>query len=222
MPCIYQTAKSIFLRNSSNVKWAESFGKAMEYLRQFPEGASYLNGASPEAEDYISKMANRFIQGRSITPSIPATVMDEMIGVILSSYYDISAVDIPQAYNFHRLSMGAENVIGSLLEAYLASVLEPAGWVWCSGSFVKAVDFIKPNAQMEQWSLLQVKNRDNSENSSSSAIRNGTQIKKWFRTFSRNGATNWGNFPDEQLRSMMSEDKFKDFIVNYMRTLKKS
>ena len=158
MPCIYQTARSIFNRSNSNVRWAESFGKAMEYLRQFPENASYLNGASPETEDYISKMANRFIQGRSITPSIPATVMDEMIGVILSSYYDISAVDIPQAYNFHRLSMSAENVIGSLLEAYLASVLEPAGWVWCSGSFVKAVDFIKPDAQMEQWSLLQVKN----------------------------------------------------------------
>lgn len=221
MPSIYQTAKDIFLQNNSNVSLAESFAKSIEYIRQYPESASYLNGASPESEDYINKMASRFIQGRSISPSIPATVMDEMIGVILSSYYDIPADDIPQAFNYHRLSMSAENVIGSLLEAYLASVLEPAGWVWCSGSFVKAVDFIKPDAGMTQWSLLQVKNRDNSENSSSSAIRNGTQIKKWFRTFSRNGATNWENFPDEQLRSKMSEEKFKDFIINYMEILKK-
>jgi hypothetical protein len=27
-----------------------------------------------------------------------------------------------------------------LLERYLASVLEPMGWIWCSGTMVKSVE----------------------------------------------------------------------------------
>ena len=51
--------------------------------------------------------------------------------------------------------MAAENNIGLLLERFIASVLEPIGWIWCSGSAVRAVDFIEPNTGI----LLQIKNR---------------------------------------------------------------
>ena len=41
------------------------------------------------------------------------------------------------------------------------------------------------------WKMLQVKNSDNSENSSSKKIREGTQIKHWFRRFSKQNKHNW-------------------------------
>src|SRR6202453_1801536 len=89
--------------------------------------------------------------------------------------------------------------------AYLAEKLEPsgrsggrspysesyyAGWIWCSGTSVKAVDFIHYDEKNNEWNLLQVKNRDNTENSSSSKIRDNTTIKKWFRTYSQRDTTN--------------------------------
>ena len=40
-----------------------------------------------------------------------------------------------------------------------------AGWIWCSGTSVKAVDFIHYDEKNNEWNLLQVKNRDNTENS---------------------------------------------------------
>jgi hypothetical protein len=116
--------------------------------------------------------------------------------------------------------MGAENLVGDLLERYLASVLETRGWVWCSGALVKAADFIKPPTRPgEAWRLLQVKNRDNSENSSTSAIRAGTVIEKWHRTFSKRIGSNWGAFPDASLREHLSEDSFKEYVRNYLRAL---
>ena len=60
---------------------------------------------------------------------------------------------------------------------------------------VKSVDFIK-GAGLNEPRLLQIKNRSNSENSSSSAIRQGTSIEKWYRTNSTNGKTRWEFLPD--------------------------
>ena len=79
----------------------------------------------------------------------------------------------------HFVYMSAENMNGEILEEYLASILEPLGWCWCAGAIYKAIDFcyLEPGKEI----LLQVKNKYNTENSSSSAIRNGTKIKKWNR-----------------------------------------
>ena len=79
----------------------------------------------------------------------------------------------------HRDSMAAENFIGNLLESYLDRKLSNYGWVWCCGEMVKSVYFINPESN--GFTLLQVKNRDNSENSSSKSIRDGTTILHWFR-----------------------------------------
>ncbi len=117
--------------------------------------------------------------------------------------------------------MGAENLVGDLLERYLASVLEPRGWVWCSGSVVKAVDFLRPPTRPGAAPLLlQVKNRDNSENSSSSRVRDGTDIEKWFRTYSRTGDTNWPAFPDPTARPYLNEPAFQQFVATYLRDLR--
>ena len=51
------------------------------------------------------------------------------------------------------------------------------GWLWCNGNVLRAIDFCSSDGAI----LLQIKNKSNTENSSSSAIRTGTDIKKWYR-----------------------------------------
>lgn len=111
--------------------------------------------------------------------------------------------------------MCAENCVGALLERYLDSVLRANGWHWCCGDFVKAIDFVGRNTD-GSWLALQIKNRDNSENSSSSAIRNGTPIQKWFRSFSKTGLTNWGNLPELMQGYSLSEEGFISFARTYL------
>ena len=144
-----------------------------------------------------------------------------MVSLILEHYFQIPAADLGDASRLHSLAMGAENLVGDLLERYLATLMEPLGWAWCSGSLVKAVDFVKPGIPPGSWRLLQVKNRDNSENSSSSAIRGGTTIEKWHRTFSRRAGANWSAFPEDSLKGSLSEADFKRFVTGYLEGLRK-
>lgn len=77
----------------------------------------------------------------------------------------------------HNLFMSAENVQGSLLEEYIALKTRPYGLLWAAGNVLRAVDF----CDVSGCFLLQVKNKYNTENSSSAAIRKGTAVQKWFR-----------------------------------------
>jgi hypothetical protein len=86
---------------------------------------------------------------------------------------------------YHNLFMSAENIQGNLLEEYISQSIRPYGWIWCNGNVLRAIDFCSSDGAV----LLQIKNKSNTENSSSSAIRTGTDIKKWYRlgTQTRNG-----------------------------------
>lgn len=204
---------------------ADIYSSLIQFLVTEPATASSMRSkGSPVigSKDYIRMQASAFASSRNPrSPQPPATVPDEMVSVILHEYFNVPLDDLKRAKDEHLLSMGAENLVGELLERYLASILEPRGWIWCSGSMIKAVDFIKPPSKVGgQYKLLQVKNRDNSENSSSSAIRLGTHIEKWFRTFSKREGSNWGAFPDESIRPLVSEPAFKDFVSAYLQALK--
>jgi hypothetical protein len=210
---------------SINPSLVEKYAAVIKFLACSPGMAAAMRGSSAPpigTADYIRKQARVFAQARDPRqPQTPKTVPDEMVSVILVSYFDKAPGDVERIKHEHQLSMGAENMVGDLLERYLASVMEPRGWIWCSGSMVRAVDFIKPPQNSRGlWRLLQVKNRDNSENSSSSAIRIGTQIEKWHRSFSRKAGTNWEAFPDEDVRRHLSEDQFKAFVRNYLQALR--
>lgn len=210
---------------SINPGLSDKYVGLIRFLAQEPAAASAMRGKSAAAigsAAYIRSQAIGFAQSRQPrSPEAPSTIPDELVSFILHEYFDVPASDLVRAKREHLLSMGAENMVGDLLERYLASVMEPLGWIWCSGSMVRAVDFIKPPPLPGgSWSLLQVKNRDNSENSSSSAIRSGTTIEKWFRTFSRKPGSNWAAFPEPSLRLHLSEVKFKDFVREYLRALK--
>ena len=132
---------------------------------------------------------------------------------------------------FHKMAMQSENIIGDLLEEFIASKLSKFGWIWCKGEVVRAVDFIKPGNDPKDYILLQVKNKYNTENSSSSAIREGTKIKKWFRLKRQKdihgyAESNWAdlvslvsNGPEEKefLKDDLSETNFRIFISNVVK-----
>ena len=209
-----------------NPALTEQYVSVIRFLASQPNAASALRGGNAPAigsAEYIRKQAAAFSESRNPrAPQAPSTIPDELVSVILTEYFGIPVQDIERAKREHALAMGAENLVGDLLERYLASILESRGWIWCSGAMVRAADFIKPpSATGGSWRILQVKNRDNSENSSSSAIRVGTTIEKWHRTFSRRAGSNWAAFPDAYLRQHLSEDAFKDFVRDYLRDLRR-
>jgi len=204
---------------------AKKFSGIIRFLSENPDYASGAKGKNAPiigSEEYIRAMAQGFSNSRQPKPpSAPTTVPDDVVGEILHFYFDIPRNKLDDIKREHQLSMASENMVGNILEHYLASVLEEHGWIWCSGSMVKAVDFIKPLPKNEGWRMLQVKNRDNSENSSSSAIRNGTSIEKWHRTFSRKQGSNWENFPDQDTCHLLSEEAFRVFVAEYLKGLKR-
>jgi hypothetical protein len=208
-----------------NSALTEKFVSVISFLAKNPDAASALRGSSAPkigSTDYIKKQAIGFAESRKPkAPKPPETIPDEMVSIILEEYFQIEKAKLGHVKVEHQLSMGAENLVGELLERYLASVLENNGWIWCSGAMVRAVDFIKPpTTPTDDWRTLQVKNRDNSENSSSSAIRIGTTIEKWHRTFSKRTGTNWAAFPDTTLRTLLKEEDFVKFVKKYLQDLK--
>lgn len=210
---------------SVNPTLIEKYVTLIRFLSDEPNAASVMRGKGAPAvgsEEYIRRQALNFAGGREPkAPMPPETVPDDMVSFILCNYFDVPEEDLDRAKREHLLSMGAENLVGDLLERYLASILEPLGWIWCSGSMVRAVDLIRPpELSGGKWRLLQVKNRDNSENSSSSAIRVGTAIEKWFRTYSRREGSNWAAFPDITVRCHLSEQAFRDFVKKYLLRLR--
>jgi len=144
------------------------------------------------------------------------TVPDEMVTLILQEVYGYSVEEAERVKIDHQRTMLAENCVGNLLERYLDSVLRPHGWYWCCGSLVKSIDFILEEHQ-GVWFELQVKNRDNSENSSSSRVRQGTSIHKWFRSFSKKRDTNWDKLPSVMSGYGLSEAGFRHFVTEYIK-----
>lgn len=139
----------------------------------------------------------------------PTTVADPAVEEVLKAFTDVSHDELEEVSEHHRASMMAENAVGNLLERYIAQSLEEKGWVWCCGDIVRSVDFIKDSVEQER--LLQLKNRSNSENSSSSRVRVGTDIEKWFRIDARAGKTHWETLPDND-DSALTEEGFMDYI----------
>lgn len=201
---------------------ADRFCWIIQFLGENPSLARSLKNIPLGSDIYISRQASNYAGSRNPrAPQPPTTVPDQLVSLILHKYFKVELQNLAFAQQTHLLSMGAENLIGDLLERYIASQLEPHGWIWCPGALVKAVDFIRPvqTSSGVGWQILQIKNRDNSENSSSSAIRNGTSIEKWFRTFSKNGATNWDKFPDATAAQHLSEQGFHSFVEQYLNFL---
>ena len=141
-------------------------------------------------------------------PNPPKTVNDPVTVFILEQKIGKSAKELVKTRKWVN---AVEASVGHLLERYIHHKTANHGWAWCAGSVVKATDFLKKTN--DGWIQIQVKNRDNTENSSSCAIRDGTKIKKWFRLFSKTGKTNWESLPLLMGENCgMSEDDFFLFV----------
>ena len=197
---------------------AVKYAELMAFLHDNPQHFSWRSRqVKIGSEEYYEKTAAKFVHGRHSDPrpSPPSTIPDPAVRIILGSHYGIASERLDDVEREHQNAMSSENFVGKLLERYLGARLEPHGWVWCAGDFVKAIDFLRPTKS--NWKAIQVKNRDNSENSSSAAIREGTDIEKWFRTYSRTGQTNWHNFPGGCAAYGLSEDDFHRYIEGCFR-----
>jgi hypothetical protein len=60
---------------------------------------------------------------------------------------------------------------------------------------------------------MQVKNRSNSENSSSSQVRLGTKIEKWHWVDARTGKYMWQDLNNKYATNKFSEDDFRSFVI---------
>jgi hypothetical protein len=210
-----------------NPLYTNQFVNVVRFLRTQPGLAKTIQGKTAPrigTDGYIERLAIDFVAGRAVRgPKPPATVPDEMVSKILVEYFDINEKKIESIKSEHLLAMASEGIVGNVLEHYIASVVESSGWTWCSGSMVLAVDFIKsPSKSNDVWRMLQIKNRSNSENSSSSKIRKGTSIEKWYRVHAGTGETKWGEFPDFIVKSKLTEPGFGVFLSRYLGDAKKT
>lgn len=210
------------VRNEAGTRVSESLIVVASRIIDIPEYSCTINiKAGEDVSDFMKKWTNKFITGYLNRPSQRksnpiGTQHDHILDEIISARINHTSDDLENIKYGHRLSMSAENIAGGFLEEYIAQGLISQGWHCCWGETMKSIDFCNVDGQ-----LLQVKNSDNSENSSSKTVRDGTPIKHWFRRFSRTGATNWNALNElvgiETEEDKLSEDSFKEFVRNAVR-----
>jgi hypothetical protein len=214
-----------------------SFEMIIDFLRAEPGAASPLPNSKGKpdlavnTENYIRIQAGKFAGDRELrAPKKPETISDPVVSHVMHYFFEVEITGLERIAVEHKIAMAAENIVGVLLERYLAQFLEPLGWAWCSGSIIQAVDFVKaPATSDDLWDMLQVKNRSNSENSSSKKIRNETRIKKWHRTDAGTGQTKWDDLkrdclserqrPDPQDKKL-TEEGFRQYVIEQCRLMR--
>lgn len=191
--------------------WDSGFKYIFRACHTYPYLSPNLSGTSKE--EVLRKWIRKYkkasearISRRISNP--PGTVADPIIDTIINARFPkISNQSLRHIKFAHRLSMSAENILGLLLEEFLAEQLIRLKWHCAWGESIRSVDFCS-----EDIHLLQVKNRSNSENSSSSRVRLGTDIIKWFRVNATTGAYMWDGLNKRLGVDIFSEDAFKSFV----------
>jgi hypothetical protein len=186
---------------------------AFRDLRNLPSLRFSENDTIP-LKAYMSKWVTAYLGGYNNRPSVKIgsksnTFSDTIVKIILQARLPkVSAELASQVEGGHALMMTIENLVGDLLEEYLSVKLHENGWCCCWGSTIDAVDFCRADG-----SLIQIKNSDNSENSSSSRVRSGTTIEKWFRRKSTKESTYfWEDLNTKVGRKDLSEEDFRNFV----------
>lgn len=163
------------------------FEVAINNRDRFP-GINLTGDQNPQL--YINRWVKGYCDAVNNPPSMrtanpKSACTDPAIRVIVQATQGMTNEEAAIGENNHNLFMSAENIQGNLLEQYIASKVRPYGFLWCEGNVLRAIDFCNTDGSC----LLQIKNKSNTENSSSSNIREGTTIEKWFRlgTSTRNG-----------------------------------
>ncbi len=176
-----------------------------------------IGGKKDDEKTTIKKWLKKYQGGKDgrasvRTSNIPGTVADPAIEEIIGARLDsLKKDDLNQITYAHRLAMSAENILGLILEEYLFENLKESGWHCAWGETVKSVDLVHKDGK-----LLQIKNRSNSENSSSSAVRQGTEIEKWYRIKADRIEYMWPSLNTICNTTHLSEKNFVKFVHSTM------
>jgi hypothetical protein len=178
----------------------------------------FLNLEKPNKEAR-AKFINDFLKGFNNRASVRVSNKshvkpDKIVDVIIHSRLpNLSNDEVTLISSGHRVAMSAENILGLMLEEYIHYNVLKFGWTCCWGNVMKSIDFVS-----SKGIVLQVKNRSNSENSSSSKIRVGTEIIKWHRIDANTGITHWEKL-NELIgnKTKMSEDDFSNFVKKVVK-----
>jgi hypothetical protein len=238
MPIPVSRDEFLGIANDEAVALGEELGQlesVLEFIYEYPvvvsKRAGIQLGAAPD-EETVRTYLRRLLRGHfgkrkaKISLNDVRTVADPAVGAVLEAFGHVPRRELAAFSEHHRRSMAAENKIGDLLEAYLANVLEPRGWIWCCGNLLVGVDFFKPSSGTgggaTERVLLQIKNRSNSENSSSKRIRElvamlgcPVKITEWHRCRASDGSTCWDSLVENSDLSLADEKRFHDFVRHY-------
>jgi hypothetical protein len=211
-------AKCKLLAISIGIRWNAGIRTIVNAAIENPPLAAYVKGTS--ANDILLRWLKKYKSGLDLRMSqrhskIPRTVPDSAVDLIVrANLSHLTSNNIAKIRYAHRLAMSAEYVLGLLLEEYLAIELRRFGWHFAWGNTLRSIDFAH-----EDGRLRQIKNRSNSENSSSSRVRLGTSIDKWHRVNATTGDYRWDDLNRAHKTGKFSEEKFRKFIA---KTLKRN
>jgi hypothetical protein len=168
-------------------------------------------------QKYLKKYVNDYYNARKGVPVFEESVAetDPALTAALKAFFaqklsGKSDAEIHEIAQFHRTCMVAENIVGEVLEYYIAPILEKQSWIWCSGETMRAVDFVKDGKPPV---ILQIKNAWNSENSSSAGYRKNLNVEIWYRR-KANGSTRWKELQSNPVGTAeeLTEKGFQEFI----------
>jgi len=182
---------------------------AQQFIKAFPnKKTKTMKKYKVGLDDKIEKNITTALR-KEYLPKLRTTVPDELTSILLEDLFSHKNKERNKTQKNYNDQKQTEMFIGNLLELYIQKEGLKFGWAF-TATTVDKVDFVKEDNG--SWTTLQIKNSDNTENSSSSTVRAGTTILKWARRNSKKGGYYWDKFPDDDLKKILSEDKFRKFI----------
>lgn len=200
------------------VNWDCGIGIVFEVCLKDNDRRPNMGWAKDDSKTAIERWVRKYKKGYEGRPGVSIgqpiqTVPDEIISeIILARLSNLSKDQVEAIKYAHRLSMTAENLLGLFLEEYLATRLRDHGWYCAWGNTLKSVDMCHTSGQ-----LLQIKNRSNTENSSSVTVREGTDIKKWFRVDALSGNYAWDELQELTGAKNLTEKDFRGFVIDAIK-----
>ena len=168
------------------------------------------------SNEHINELKKKLIKGRKKTFKEPKTFPDLAVYEFLKENKNYSDEIIKKVIEYHYDAMGAENILGHFLEEFINQNKNDDSWIWCSGSVVDKIDFIqKVENENEEtsWRALQVKASSNTENSSSSEVRDNTEILFWCRrNATKKNSQNWDKLQEFISNENLNEENFLEFL----------
>ena len=181
------------------------------YLKMHPKDWANSKKQELTLQNVRADICKFFETDPQITP--PGTVPDELVAEVLEILCGVdpnSRRAIQRQYNQQK--QVEQKILGIFLELYILKHSFDFGWVQ-TGNCIRGTDMIKKNAD-GSWFKLQIKNSDNTTNSSSASFI-ADKALTWRRRNSTKGTQYWQDFPDLNVKPNLSEDGFKKFILSY-------